>query len=210
MNKLVAFKYAVVQFHRNPLRGEPFNLGLLVMSGKRQAFAKFEPNIRSALKLDPVEYRAVDACVAQLRSAVQKAAGEMEFLDQLASSYSGKLQLTEVRGGLTEDVQVEADSLFQTFVAHPHVRRGRGPEKGAAKDLKVILKENRLLGTRKVQRHYTILFEADQIKLDFGYALKAGHVAIEAVDLTLPGREERLEEIGPVTGKFDFLGDKLK
>ena len=75
----------------------------------------------------------------------------------------------------------------------------------------MILSENNLLGKRKVQRHYTIgLNETDQVKLDFGYAFKAGHVAIEAVDLTLPAREERLEEVGPVTGKFQFLHDKLK
>jgi hypothetical protein len=48
------------------------------------------------------------------------------------------------------------------------------------------------------------------VKLDFGYAFRAGHVAIETVDLTMPGREERLEEVGPATGKFRFLRDKLK
>jgi hypothetical protein len=211
MSKLTPFKYAVVQFHRNPLRGEPFNLGLVVVSGNHQAFVKFETNIKSALKLDQVEYRAVDACLVQLRDVVQNQAGKLTFLDQLSGSYGGKIQLTEVRGGLAEDVQTEADSLFQTFVAHPHVKRTRGPEKGVAKDLKLILSENKLLGKHKVQRYYTIgVNEHEQIKLDFGYAFEAGHVAIEAVDLTLPGREERLEEVGPVTGKFQFLGDQLK
>lgn len=206
MIDLTPFKYAVVQFHRNPLRGEPFNLGLLVVAANHQSFVKFETDIRSTLKLDHIEYRAVDACLEQLRDLVQKETAELTFLDQLSNSYRGKIQLTEVRGGLAEDVQAEADSLFQTFVAHPRIKRGRGPEIGVARDLKVILKENKLLGKGKVQRHYTI----DQVKLDFGYAFKAGHVAIEAVDLTLPGREERLEEVGPVAGKFQFLGDKLQ
>ena len=211
MSKLTPFKYAVVQFHRNPMRGEPFNLGLLVVSAHKQAFVKFETNIKSALKIDQVEYRAVEACLAQIRDVVERAAGDLPFLEHLSTSYTGKIQLTEVRGGVAEDIEAEADSLFQTFVAHPRVRSGRGPEKGVAKDLRVILRENKLLGKEKVQYHYTIaLNENDHVKLDFGYAYKAGHVAIEAVDLTLPGREERLEEVGPVAGKFRFLGDKLK
>jgi hypothetical protein len=211
MSTLTPFRYAVVQFHRNPLRGEPFNLGILVVSDNDQAFVKFETSIKSTLKLDQVEYRGVDACLQQLRDTVRKQTGKLTLLDHLADSYRGKIQLTEIRGGLAEDVQTEADSLFQTFVAHPRLKSGRGPEKGVAKDLKVILRENKLLGKRKVQRHYIIgLNETDQVKLDFGYAFGAGHVAIEAVDLTLPGREERLEEVGPVAGKFQFLGDKVK
>ncbi|MCU1338916.1 MAG: hypothetical protein JWO19_4497 [Bryobacterales bacterium] len=211
MSKLTPFKYAVVQFHRNPLRGEPFNLGLLVVAGNHQSFVKLEPSIKSVLKLDQIEYRAVEACLNQLRDVVQKDSVQLTLLDQLSASYRGKIQITEVRGGLAEDVQSEVDSLFQTFVAHPRIKGVRGPEKGAAKDLNLILRENKLLGKYKVKRHYTIgINESDQVKLDFGYALKAGHVAIEALDLTLPGREERLEEVGPAAGKFQFLRDKLK
>jgi hypothetical protein len=211
MSTLIPFRYAVVQFHRNPVRGEPFNLGLLVVSGNEQAFVRFEANVRRALKLDLVEYRVVDACLTQLAETVQKNARKMALLDQLSESYTGKIQLTQIRGGLAEDVQVEAESLYRTFVAHTSVQQVRVLSKTAAKDLRIILSENKLLGTRKVQRNYTIgINEADQIKMDFGYRFNAGHVAIEAIDLTLPGREERLEEVGPATGKFQFLGDKMK
>jgi hypothetical protein len=211
MSKLIPFKYAVVQFHRNPVRGEPFNLGLLVVSDHDQVFVKFDTNIKSALKLDPVEYQAVEACLSQIREIMQTAAGNLSFLDKISGYYTGKIQLTEIRGGLAEDVLTEGDSLFQTFVAHPHASSEQGPRRGFAKDLKQILSENRLLGKGKVQARYTIaLNENDFVKLDFGYALNAGHVAIEAVDLTLPGREERLEEVGSAAGKFQFLHDQLK
>ena len=48
VSKLTPFKYAVVQFHRNPLRGEPFNLGLLVVS-MSVGLAKFKTTSKARL-----------------------------------------------------------------------------------------------------------------------------------------------------------------
>jgi len=166
-----------------------------------------EPKMRSSLKLDTLEFRVINACLEEIRHKVETADRRAPLSERISRLCSDTVQMTEVRGGLTGDMQAEADSLFRIFIDHPvPARRGRGPETGIAKEVRTILREHDLYGRRKLFKNYVI----EQVKLDFGCRSDGGHIAIEAVDLTMPGREERLEKVGVAAGKFQFLHDKIR
>lgn len=206
MPDLTPFRFSVVQFHRDPLRGEAVNVGLIAVDNQGKSFCRFEKKLRGLLRVTPTEMKAIASILEDIRGN-----GNFDSAFRLVNSYAGMIQLTELRGGLTSNIALDGDSLFETFVARGvRVRKANSLPKTALKDFRSSLKENSLLGPNKVRKDYTIdLDTSESIHLNFGYPVANGHVAIEVLDLTLPSRDKRLVEIGPVMGKFRFLHDRI-
>ncbi|CAI9831760.1 hypothetical protein IBTHAUMO2_410007 [Nitrosopumilaceae archaeon] len=119
------FKYSVVRYVPDHIRDEPVNVGIVLRSAEGGGGrSRIAPSIRRRL-------RALGAGQESgfLADAVQDLVSEYPVrpLDMLEKKYSHKIRITEPRAIMVEDLDRDADMLYERFVG---VRTRAGSRSG--------------------------------------------------------------------------------
>jgi len=126
----IAMQYSIVQYHDDPLRDEPRNIGIVLRDPRDEFVAvRFleDSKLKSKLKLHATEdFKFVQTYIAQVRglqsdSKQSKTGLELPLKQKPTMRLNqyvafGKIKVGEPRGILVTDIDREADYLFHTFV----------------------------------------------------------------------------------------------
>lgn len=122
--------YSVVRYVPDVIRDEGINIGVLLeagINGDRQFAHSFTESFHRAAKIDP--YLNTAALERSIRNALDQIllAADGLTLNELAARHSGgKVQITQPRLTLAEDIDAELRELFEQFVWEDHEEKRRG------------------------------------------------------------------------------------
>lgn len=106
-------KYSIVKYVADEVRNEPINIGIILQTkDKKQNKCRFITRFS--------KIRTADEEPSFLRKVIEKIKEENSketLIDDLITKYSGKIRLSPPRITLTDDLQKEAEILFDRFVS---------------------------------------------------------------------------------------------
>jgi len=115
IKKRIPCKYSVARYVADEVRDEPINLGIVLQSNKISdkncRFITRFSKIRTATE-EPTFLKKV---IEKIRNDV--ASSEKADLNEVVSKYHGKIIFTKPRTTLAEDLDKQADWLFERFVS---------------------------------------------------------------------------------------------
>lgn len=136
--------YSIVRYVPDVLRDEGINIGVILeagLNGDRQVAFRFTESFQRAAKIDP--FLSTQALERTIQSALDQILGRFSdsTLEQVAASHSGgKIQFTEPRLTLVDNLESEIAELYGQFVwddaEHRHVGVG---ERTLRKDVAELL-----------------------------------------------------------------------
>ncbi|RYY54736.1 MAG: DUF3037 domain-containing protein [Chitinophagaceae bacterium] len=179
------YYYAIARFVPDLVRNEPRNIGVIVFQEDGPVYEpKFLHNLRSKLgnllgSADKVILEEYEMYLSGLNPH-----SYAEF-SKILSQVGGKFQFSEIRSGVTGNIELESNYLYSTFVDLPAMPVKRHRLKTT---LKQEFKQFGILGDTKVQQDQKIQGEKLEHKIDFSYQ-NGNLYTIEAVDLSASGKE---------------------
>jgi hypothetical protein len=117
---LVPIPFAVVKFAADPIRDEPVNVGVVGLTGNGLEARFLDSFSRFKNVLSGEELHAVSVAVKFLRSSLDRS--PESSLEHVAESLSGQLRLSDVMGGVSEDVAAFLDDQFEMYVSSSTVQ----------------------------------------------------------------------------------------
>jgi DUF3037 family protein len=122
--------YSVVRYVPDVIRDEGINIGVLLeagTNGDRRFVHSFTENFQRAAKIDP--YLNTAALERNIKNSIEQIiiAADGLTLDELAARHSGsKIQITQPRFTLVENIDTELRELFHQFVWQDREERKQG------------------------------------------------------------------------------------
>jgi hypothetical protein len=122
--------YCIIRYVPDLVRNEGVNIGLALEienNGETRKQFRFAESFQRAAKLDPITKTAL--LEKNIKAAIEQINKESEVLDltSLISNFSGgKVQLTEARFALLDDIERELEGLFAQFVIDEKEERHHG------------------------------------------------------------------------------------
>ena len=122
--------YSVVRYVPDVIRDEGINIGVLLeagTNGNRQVVHSFTESFQRAAKIDPyLNTAALERSISNVIEQIVIAADAIT-LDELATHHSaGKIQITQPRLTLADNIETELQELFEQFVWEEREERQRG------------------------------------------------------------------------------------
>lgn len=132
--------YSVVRYMNDPIKNEALNIGVIVQSSKNKFVAcKFLKNLRNKLggTASSVDIDVIREYIDDFKLKFQPFDDDKsdffvdnvtylkeDFLTILAKESYGKIQFTDPRGGVGEDLKSQVNMMFTTFVGDENVEKG--------------------------------------------------------------------------------------
>lgn len=183
MNKF-GYTYCLVKYVHNPAAGEMLNIGVLLFSDEaQQIVGKFEihfDRLSSAFaNFDGDHYRFVirnlEQSISQLNERFKPSLFQKEFDDikgvfrSLVPDLGLSIQFGNVLGGITNDLEVEAEHIFYRLITSQIPQK----EKKSRSDEEVWIIYNKPLAERQIAKYLRPkLFSSNNYDLKFEHTFK--------------------------------------
>ena len=124
MAELQQCEFFLLQYVPNIVKGEFINIGVVLLhpglgstSGSMLADVRFTRDWQRVHSLDPdADLDLLAALESEVRARLTTAGDRDKFLQLMNESFSGAIQLSEVKGCLTESPQREIDNLAALYL----------------------------------------------------------------------------------------------
>lgn len=113
------FQFAVARFMPDPIRGEAFNIGVVIHDLKSgHVIPRFSKHLARLECLEPtVDLRTLSTVVDYFQDGLTQAGQEKGFLERATATGSGMIAFSPVRGGLTKDLVTELADLYERYIS---------------------------------------------------------------------------------------------
>jgi hypothetical protein len=113
------FQYTIARYLPDPVRGEFFNIGVVIHDiAAKRVYAKFASNYQKLKHLDPyLNLSSFRMMIDMFGQGLDQPNKELGFLELATSGSLGMITFTPVRGGLTKSIHEEISNLFEYYIS---------------------------------------------------------------------------------------------
>ncbi len=109
-------RYLVAKYVGDDVRDEPINIGIIIQSeNNRKTISKFITNYNK-IRTGGEDVTILKEILEKIHHEISESK-DKKILDKIALKYTGKIKFTEPRPTLVDDLEHEANSLFERYIS---------------------------------------------------------------------------------------------